>query len=461
MNSLLINVRFAARRMWKDRGFSITAILTLAVCIGANVAVFAVVSSVLLRPLAFQEADRLVLISNQYPNAGVGTVTETSIPFYTERLVELSALEEQALYDLTGSTIEIDTVQQRILEMTTTPSLFRVLQAGSEIGRTFVEEDGREGAPPTIILSYGLWQQLYGGDPSVVGTEMERNGRPVTIVGVMPSDFVFIDPDVRLWMSTRFTAEAMTGLGNRHSNNWIHIGRLRSDTSVEDVQAQVDRANAAEVDRFPEFAEILINVGFHSTVDPLQEVLVRDVRGNLYLLWGGAGFVLLIGLLNLSNLALASANLRVKEIGIRLAVGATRGHILRQLVTESMIVATLGGLLALAVAAGILHALSFVGLNELPRADEIQVDVIALGLAVGLSVGAGVVIGLFPAFHVLKAELARVLQEEGRSGTGGGQSQPRPASLSRRSGFHHLCPLNWRGRIADQLWQSSGCRPGF
>ncbi len=419
MSSLLRDVHFAVRRMGKDRGFSITAILTLAVCIGANVAVFTVVSSVLLRPLPFPEADRLVLISNQYPNAGIGIMTETSVPFYTERLVELRALEEQALYDLTNSTIEIDTVQQRILEMTATPSLFRVLQSGSEIGRTFVEEDGREGADPTVILSYGLWQQLYGGDRSIVGTQMNRNGRSVTIVGVMPSDFVFIDPEVRLWRSTRFTAEELTGLGNRHSNNWTHIGRLRSDASVEVVQAQVDGANAGEIDRYPQFEEILLNVGFHSQVDPLQEVIVRDVRGNLYLLWGGAGFVLLLGLLNLSNLALASATLRIRETGIRLSVGATRGHILRQNVTECIVIATLGGLIALAVAAGILDALSFVGLNELPRADEIQVDGIALSLAVGLSVGAGFVIGLFPAFHVLKVDLARILQEDGRSGTGG------------------------------------------
>ena len=244
--------------------------------------------------------------------------------------------------------MEIEGVSQRILEMTTTPSLFRVLQVGTEIGRTFVEADGEVEAEPTVILSYGLWQQLYGGDPSAIGAQMERSGLPVTIIGVMPPDFVFMDPDVRLWVSTRFSAEAMTGLDNRHSNNWSHIGRLKSDARIEDVQAQVDQANAAEPDRFPQFAELLINVGFHSTVDRLQDVIVRDVRGNLYLLWGGAAFVFLIGLLNLSNLALAGSNLRIKEFGTRLAVGATRGRILRQLVTEGMMVAALGGLAGLA-----------------------------------------------------------------------------------------------------------------
>ena len=419
MDSLLRDVRFAARHTWKDRGFSLTAILTLAVCIGANVAVFTVVWSVLLRPLPFPESDRFVLVANQYPNAGIGETAQTSVPFYGERLESLTALEEQALYDLTGSTVEIEGVSQHILEMTTTPSLFRVLQVGTEIGRTFVEADGEVEAEPTVILSYGLWQQLYGGDPSAIGAQMERSGLPVTIIGVMPPDFVFMDPDVRLWVSTRFSAEAMTGLDNRHSNNWSHIGRLKSDARIEDVQAQVDQANAAEPDRFPQFAELLINVGFHSTVDRLQDVIVRDVRGNLYLLWGGAAFVFLIGLLNLSNLALAGSNLRIKEFGTRLAVGATRGHILRQLVTEGMMVAALGGLAGLAVATGILRALSVVGLNELPRAGDIRIDGVVLGLTIGISVFAGLVISLFPALHILRVKLSQVLQEEGRSGTGG------------------------------------------
>ena len=365
-------------------------------------------------------------------------------------------MEEQALYDLTGSTVEIEGVSQRILEMTTTPSLFRVLQVGTEIGRTFVEADGEVEAEPTAILSYGLWQQLYGGDPSAIGAQMERSGLPVTIIGVMPPDFVFMDPDVRLWVSTRFSAEAMTGLDNRHSNNWSHIGRLKSDARIEDVQAQVDQANVAELDRFPQFAELLINVGFHSTVDRLQDVIVRDVRGNLYLLWGGAAFVFLIGLLNLSNLALAGSNLRIKEFGTRLAVGATRRQILRQLVTEGMIVAALGGLAGLTVATGILRTLSVVGLNELPRAGDIRIDGIVLGLAIGISVLAGLVISLVPC----------TTHHEGQAlpSSPGGRAkwhsrpepEPDPASVGRDSGLDHVCPRHRRSSFAHELWQSSG-----
>jgi hypothetical protein len=164
--------------MWKDRGFSITAILTLAVCIGANVAVFTVVSSVLLRSLPFPAADRLVLISNQYPNAGVGVMRATSVPHYYERREAVTALEAQGLYQMTRGTVDIDGVPQRLPEMTATPSLFKVLQVNAELGRTFTEEDGEVGATASVILSYGLWQQLYGGDSSVIGAEMEAQRSP-------------------------------------------------------------------------------------------------------------------------------------------------------------------------------------------------------------------------------------------------------------------------------------------
>jgi predicted permease len=405
--------------MWKDRGFSITAILTLAVCIGANVAVFTVVWSVLLNPLQFPDSDRLVLISNQYPNAGVGVMRATSIPHYYERREQVTALEEQGLYLMSRGTVEIGGIPQRIPEMTATPSLFKVLQVDAELGRTFAEEDGEVGAAPSVILSYGLWQQLYGGNSSVIGTKMQLNDQPTTIVGVMPVDFVFMDPEVRLWVPASFTPEDRTGLGNRHSNNWSQVARVRSDVSVEAVQAQVDRLSGAELDRFPEFREILVNAGFHVTVEPLQDVIIGDVEQILYVLWGGALFVLLIGVLNIANLALAGSNLRIKEFGTRLAMGATRGHIIRQLFTESTVVSALGGLAGLGMALGILRTLSLAGLSELPRATEIQMSTATISLAVGLSIAAAFVISLFPAGHILTAKLGRIIQEEGRSGTGG------------------------------------------
>jgi predicted permease len=416
MEHLLRDLKYGARSLLRNKAFAATAVITLAVGIAANSATFAIVNSVLLQPLPVPDAGRIVLMANRYPGAGAGDLNESSAGDYYDRLKEVPALQEQAMFDFNGPTIEINGTPERVTGMAATPSLFRLLGVAAVQGRTFTGEEGERGAEQKVILSYGLWQQLYGGDPGVLGRDLRLNGRPHTIVGVMPREFTFVNPEVRLWTPLTFTPEEKTG---HHSNNWYNVGRLKPGATVAEVQAQVNVLNAANLERFPEWKEILKNAGFHTIVEPLQEMIVKDVRGILYLLWGGAVFVLLIGGLNIANLALVRLTLRRKEFGTRLALGARRGQLTRQFIVENLLVTLAGGVAGIALGASLLRALAGMGLERLPRANEIHMDGLVMAVALLMAVGVGVLVGCMPLGQSSRVRLSSVLQEDGRSGTGG------------------------------------------
>jgi predicted permease len=416
MDHLFRDMRYGVRSLLRDKAFAATVVLTLAVCIAANSATFAIVNSVLLRPLPVADANRILLMANRYPGAGAGDLNESSAGDYYDRLKEVPAFQQQAMFDFYGQTIEINGTPERVEGMAATPSLFRLLDVAPARGRAFTEEEGEIGADQKVILSHGLWQQLYGGDPGVLGRDLRLNGRPHSIVGVMPRDFVFVNPDVRLWTPLAFNAEQKQG---RHSNNWYNIGRLKSGATLAQAQAQVDVLNAANLERFPEWKEILKNAGFHTVVQPLQEMIVKDVRGILYLLWGGAVFVLLIGGLNIANLALVRLTLRRKELATRLALGARRGQITRQFIVENVLVTLAGGIAGIALGAGLLGALATLGLERLPRANEIQMDGLVVLVAVAMAVAVGILVGCMPLAQSSQVHLSSVLQEDGRGGTAG------------------------------------------
>src|SRR4029077_4255720 len=221
---------------------------------------------------------------------------------------------------------ELNGSPQQMHAMLVTPSWFRLLRVFPLLGRAFTEEESEIGRDQVVVLSHGLWQQLYAGDKTVVSRTLRISGKPFTIVGVMPPNFNFIDPEVRLWIPLAFTPAEKTV---HHSNNWNHIGRLKPGATLQQAQTQGDALNNKNLERFPEMKELLINAAFHTTVKPLQDMLTAGVKGTLYLLWGGAFLVLLIGGLNIANLALARLALRRKEIATRIALGAGRGQVTR------------------------------------------------------------------------------------------------------------------------------------
>jgi len=414
------DVRLGLKLLWKDRGYAATAIITLAVCIGANTAIFTIVNSVLLKPLPVPESGRILLMSNQYPNSGTGAAvfTNSGVPDYYDRLRDLKVYEEQAMYNGTNLSIDIDGSPELIRGMAATPSLFRLLKVPPVKGRIFDDGEGEIGSEQKVMLSYGLWQQLYGARPDAVGQQIRLGGRPFAIVGVMPRHFEFADPQARFWVPLAFTVEQKSD-DNRHSNSWYNVGRLKPGATIQQAQDQVNALNAANLERFPQYKQLLINAGFHTRVERLQDMLVRSVRPTLYLLWGGAVFVLLIGGVNIANLALARSNLRMKELATRLAIGAARAQVAQQLIIESLLLAVAGGLAGMLTGSGILRALRTIGLDRLPRAGEIHMDLTVVGAALAVSVIVGVLIGLVPVVHLFNVNLSTVLHEESRTGTGG------------------------------------------
>jgi predicted permease len=416
MDAFFLDLKYAGRSLWRSKGFAATVLLTFAVCIAANTALFAIVNSVVLRPLPVPEANSILLMSNEYPKAGVTGLNASSSGDYFDRLKEITAFESQAMFRQRDQTVEVNNLPQRIHAMAVTPSWFTLLRVAPALGRPFLEEEGEVGREQEVILSHGLWEQLYAGDKSAIGRDLRISGQPFKIVAVMPAGFDFIDPEVRLWMPIAFTAEEKT---QHHSNNWTYIGRLKPGATLEQAQAQVDALNNENLERFPQFKEILINAGFHTVVKPLQDMLTGGVKKTLYLLWGGAILVLLIGGLNIANLALTRLSLRRKEMATRIALGAGWMQLMRQLILENVGLALLGGAGGIVLGAGLLRTLNVIGLEHMPRAGEVHMDATVVLVSLGLSIAAGLFVGLFPVVSASKIGINDALHEDSRTGTTG------------------------------------------
>ncbi|MCZ6806074.1 MAG: ABC transporter permease [Deltaproteobacteria bacterium] len=416
MESLLQDLKFAVRQLFREKGFFITTALTLALCIGANTTIFSVVNSVLLRPLPFPEAERIVTMWNAYPGAGVVGRGSNGVPDYYDRRALTDVFEEVAAYDTRGRSVGIDGVQQRITTREVTPSFFELLGAEAAIGRTFSEEEGEWGSHDVAVLSHALWEQLYAGDPAVLGSDLRLDGRPYSVVGIMPKDFVFLDDGIRLWTALTFDPERRMAY---HSNNFNLMARLKTGISLELAQDRINVLNTANMDKTPELKPLLIDAGFHTPLFFLHEDLVRDVRANLYLLWGGVAFVLLIGGVNVANLSLVRSTARAKELATRFALGASRRRVVQQLVTETLALTLVGGGLGLLIAQVGMSALDAMGVGELTRGAQIQLDATAVLFTFGLALAVGILVAVIPVVSILRVRLTSVFREEGRTGTAG------------------------------------------
>jgi predicted permease len=417
---MLNDIRVGLRLLWKDKVFTTTGVLTLALCIGANAALFSVVHNVLLRPLPVPESDRIVLMGNAYPGAGPAAAggENSAVPDFYDRLKDMDVFEEQAFYNSTNQSIDQNGAPTRIRVTRVTPSFFRLLRVAPAAGRIFTEDDGEVGNDRKAILSYALWQSQFAGDPSAIGRELRVDGVALTIVGVMPKGFYYLNPNVLLWRPLAFTPQQRSD-EQRHSNNFQNIARLKAGATVARAQQEVDAINARNMDRFPALKPLLINAGFHTTVNPLQDVVVRQVRSTLYLMWGGALFVLLIGCVNVANLVLVRSRSRLKELATRLALGAGRAIVARQLVFESLILTMVSAVGGLLIGYAALQLLGSLNIQDLPRGQEIRLDGIVIAATIGASLAIGIVLGLLPVVSVLPVNLTSVLREEGRSGTSG------------------------------------------
>lgn len=412
---MLSDVRHALRLLIKDRSFTITALLTLALCIGANTAIFSVVQSVLLRPLPVPEADRLVLVLNSYPNAGAPRAA-AAVPDYFDRLAGVTALEHMALYRRGGLTLGAEGGAERLTSVTATPSFYQLTGAVPVAGSLLTDADAEEGATRRVLLSHSLWQQKFGGNPTAVGQEIRLNGNVHIIAGVLPADFTVLWNDIDVWLPTRFTAREKSD-DSRHSNNWTMVGRLKDGATLSQVQQQLDAINAANDERFPQFRQILKDAGYRTDAFMLHADLVRELRPVLYLLWAGVAFVLLIGCVNIANLVMIRSSGRAREMATRHAIGASHGRLGRQILSETVLLSVVGGALGVMLGWWALAAVPALGLDELPRGHEIRLDMVSVLVALGLTLVVGVLIGLLPVMRLRSMNLNTTLRDEGRGGT--------------------------------------------
>ncbi len=420
MDRLLQDLRFGARLLWKDRSFSLTTIATLALCLAANIAIFAVVDGVLLRPLPFPEPDRLVRMFNKYPGAGVVAEGSNGVPDYFDRKRDMTVLEETGLFREAGVTLSGAGMSeaQRIQAMIVTPSFFRVLRTQPVRGQLLTEEQGELGQEKVVILTHGFWQRTFGGRDDAIGQDLRLSGEPYKIVGVLPADFVFLNPEIQLFRPAAFTAREKSD-DSRHSNNWQQFGRLKPGATLEQAQSQLDAINAANFERFPAWREILKNARFGSDVVDFQTNLVGQRRSTLTMLWGGAIFVLLIGCVNVANLVLVRSTSRIRELATRHAMGATFGRLTRQALTESTLLSIAGGLAGIGLGWWALQAAPFFGFDRLPSGVGLSLDARVIGFTMLLVALVGLGVGMIPVIAMRRANMAQVIREEGRSGTQG------------------------------------------
>lgn len=457
---MIDDLRLALRLLLKDRAFTLTAALTLAVCIAANTALFSVVHNVLLSPLPVPESDRILLMSNSYPKAGADSLGYSGAPDYYDRLRDMPVYEEQAAFTTRTRSIDMSGVPTRVRLMQATPSFFRLVRVPPALGRTFTEEEGKVGNEQKVVLSHGLWKSQFGGDPAAVGKDLRIDGVPHAIVGVMPAGFDFFDPDAVLWTPLAFTDQQKAD-DARHSNNWRNIGRLRPGATLEQAQAQVDAINAANLDRFPQYRTLLLNAGFHTVVVGLKDYLVREIRPVLSLMWAGALFVLLIGGVNVANLVLVRSRARLKELATRLALGAGQWRVTRQLVLESLLLTTVAAAGGLALGDATLRLLGAIGIQDLPRGHEIRLDGLTVAYALGLATLIGGALGVIPILSLMRSNLTIVLREEGRTGTSGtGARNLRRALVVAQVGFAYVLLLG-AGLLFASFRRVLAVDPGF
>ena len=416
---MIRSLRLAIHQFRRERAFTATVLGTLAVCVGANAAIFSVVHTVLLSPLPYPDADRLVVLMNSYPGAGSPRGSAGAVDYFLRR-GRVQAFEELAQYQSYGHTVGEAGSTVRMRSMRVTPSFFPLLSVRPMIGRTFRDDEMDPGDEQVVVLSNAFWQEQFAGDPAVLEHDLRVDGRPYRIVGVLQPGFRVPQNDQpRFFVPIPYTLEER-GIENWHSNNYQMLAKLRPGVTVRQAKTENDAFNASLIAEWPvpNGPQLLEDVGYEMLILPAHEDLVRDVQPALYLLWGGVVFVLLIGCVNIANLILARSHVRIRETATRLALGARRSRLAREMVTQSLVLAGAGGLLGVGVGMACTRLLATFGAADLPRGADIAMDPTVLAFTLGLAVLAGLVFGAIPALQLARADLRAVLHSENRGVTG-------------------------------------------
>jgi predicted permease len=413
LENTLKEIGFAARRLLRSPAFTVAAILTLALAIGANAALFAVVERVLLNPLPYPESDRLIDVNHTALRISLGPSLGITRGYYFHYRERAHTLESIALYDTAGATLAGDGEPQRVRVTSATPSFASVMQVYPVVGRWFTEDEGRPGAPQRVVLSHGLWMRHYGGDSGVVGKSISLSGVSAEIVGVMPQSFAFPDATVDAWRPLQVAREMGFGI-------WLYnaVARLRDGVSVEDARRELNALIPDVVRAFPGdlFAENNSTViGLISAPRTIKEAMVGSVSRALWIVLASVGLVLLVACANVANLFLVRSEARQREVAVRLALGAGRAGIMRYFLAESVLLSIAGAVVGLAFAWSAVRLLVAAGPATLPRMREIHLDGMVVLYTLALSVVTALVFGTIPLWR--NVALTPALNESGRGNT--------------------------------------------
>jgi putative ABC transport system permease protein len=416
MNTLWQDLRYGLRMLWKSPGFTLVAIIALALGIGANTAIFSVVNAMLLRPLPYSDPDRIVTLWETNPNLTakyLRTHNEASPANFYDWRGQQTVFDDIGAFrwntfNLTG----VDTPEQ-LLGNRATASLFRVLAVKPLLGRTFTEEEDRDGSPRVVVLSYGLWQRRFGGDPDIINRQISIDTESHTVIGVMPREFEFPNASVEMWTPLALDSKDAA----RRGAHYLYTrARLKSGVTLEQAQGEMNTIAARLRQQYPD-----TNADRDVRVVRTQDDTNEQLRPALFVLFAAVGFVLLIACANVANLSLARSSARHKELSIRAALGASRARMIRQMLTESVLLSTMGGvggvLLAMwgldLVTASVPrdYALSFHGWNQ------IKLDGWVLAFTMLVAVATGLLFGIVPALQATKTDLNESLKEGGGRGS--------------------------------------------
>ena len=450
LDTALQDLRGSVRLMRRTPGFTAVAMLTLAVGIGANSVMFSIVNALLLRPLPYADADRLFSVRTL---DGAGRWAGTAPPdfyVYRERNRTFDFLDAYygGSFNLTG-----DREAERLPGLTVSSGFFTSLGTPPQLGRGFIADDERWGSHRVLVITDGLWRRRFGASPAVVGQRVTVNAEPYTVIGVLPPGFSFLGNDLQVFAPMAFAPGDNL---NSHSNNFLHmLGRLKAGVEREQALADMNTLSEA-VQRTHQ-----LNRGTTVGVQSLHELLVRDVRRSVFVLLGAVAFVLLIACANLANLLLARGAARGREVAVRTAMGATRARLVRQLLTESVMLSSVGGLAGLALAFVSIDALNLLSQRILPRAEAVRIDPTVLGFTLAIAVVTGVLFGLVPALKTSAANLNEGLKDGGRTASTSGASQRLRAALVVAELALSLVLLIGAGLMVKSMYRLLGVDAGF
>jgi putative ABC transport system permease protein len=450
MNTLLQDIRYGIRMLLKYKGFAAVAVIALGLGVGANTAIFSLVNGVLLRPLPFPDAERISYFEGRNPTQGI-TDSNISFPDFTDWSQQTDLFASSAAFWTGNANLGADGAEpERVPRAGVTSGFFSVLGVQPVLGRAFVPEDDKPETITVAIISHGLWKRRFGSDPNIVGKQIQISARPITVIGVMPSGFEFPE-QTQIWVPSAVKISDEP----RDNRSWSAIARLNAGIDLKQAQIRISAINAQLAKQFHE-----TNKGWDANLATLHERLVREVKPSLLALLGAVGFVLLIACANVANLLLARGAARQKEIAIRAAMGASRGRVLRQMLTESVLLSAIGGIAGLLLSIWITDLLMSIVPEGAPRLDQVGIDYRVLMFAFGVSALTGILFGMVPALQATKLDVTSALKEGGRSAEGHRRTSARSLLLIGEVALS-LVLLVGAGLLIKSFLRLQEVRPGF